>query len=141
MAAKVGKHSLRGEDVSGRSLTSGNRQAPRESGQAEVSAHSLAKKRAHAHDAAAWRLEPHVCRHCFGRLASTGAPGGARRYQCTNCGAEAVGLTPDVLCSCGLKLRSHGPGGGLVDAGLRCQPNPSPSPEFPSLFVAAEART
>jgi len=101
-----------------------------------------AKKRARAPDAAAsWALEPHVCRHCFGRLASTDAGEGRRRYQCTNCGAEAVGLSPDVLCSCGLKLRHHGPGGGLVDAGLRCQPNPSPTPDFPSLFVAAEAAT
>lgn len=101
-----------------------------------------AKKRARAPvDGAIWALEPHVCRHCFGRLASTDAGEGRRRYQCTNCGAEAVGLSPDVLCSCGLKLRHHGPGGGLVDAGLRCQPNPSPSPEFPSLFVAAEAAT
>ena len=82
-----------------------------------------------------------MCRHCFGRLASTDAGEGRRRYQCTNCGAEAVGLSPDVLCSCGLKLRHHGPGGGLVDAGLRCQPNPSPTPDFPSLFVAAEAAT
>lgn len=101
-----------------------------------------AKKRARVPDAAAsWALEPHVCRHCFGRLASTDAGEGRRLYQCTNCGAEAVGLSPDVLCSCGLKLRHHGPGGGLVGAGLRCQPNPSPTPEFPSLFVAAEAAT
>ena len=101
-----------------------------------------AKKRARALDAdAAWALEPHVCRHCFGRLASTDAGEGRRLYQCTNCGADATGLSPDVLCSCGLKLRHHGPGGGLVDAGLRCQPNPGPSPDFPSLFVAAEART
>jgi hypothetical protein len=103
---------------------------------------AVAKKRARAPaDGATWALEPHVCRHCFGRLASALVPDGRRRYHCTNCGAEALGDAPDVLCSCGLKLRNHGPGAGQVDAGLRCQPNPSPSPDFPSLFVAAEART
>ena len=113
-----------------------------DAGQMPAAPKVVAKKRARgAVDGATWTLEPHVCRHCFGRLASTGAPDGARRYHCTNCGAEAVGTAPDALCSCGLKLRNHGPGGGLVDAGLRCQPNPSPSPEFPSLFVAAEVRT
>lgn len=86
------------------------------------------------------RLEPHVCRHCFGRLVSAPAPGGARSYVCSNCGAAARGDAPDVLCACGLKLRNHGPGPRLVDAGLRCQPNPNPRPDFPSLFVAAEAR-
>jgi hypothetical protein len=24
----------------------------------------------------------------------------------------------------------------MVDAGLRCRPNPKPTPDFPSLFVA-----
>ena len=91
-------------------------------------------------DGATWALEPHVCRHCFGRLVSAPAPGGARRYVCSNCGADAYGDAPDVLCACGLKLRNHGPGPRLVDAGLRCQPNPNPRPDFPSLFVAAEAR-
>ncbi len=102
------------------------------------------KKRARAMaegaDATRWSLEPHVCRHCFGRLVSQVRPDGDVRYHCTNCGAEAVGLEPSVLCACGLALRNHGPAGGVIDANLRCQPNPSPSPEFPSLFVAAEPR-
>lgn len=87
------------------------------------------------------RLEPHVCRHCFGRLLSSPGSGGSWRFLCSNCGAAAHGDAPDVLCACGLKLRNHGPGPRLVDAGLRCQPNPNPNPAFPSLFVAAEART
>lgn len=87
-----------------------------------------------------WVLEPHVCRHCFGRLASR-RDGAQTRYECTNCGADATGRAPDVLCACGLALRNHSPAGGTLDAGLRCQPNPAPSPDFPSRFVAAEPRT
>ena len=79
-----------------------------------------------------------MCRHCFGRLVSQALPDGAVRYQCTNCGAEAVGLEPAALCACGLVLRHPLPGGS-TDLALRCQPNPAPTPEFPSLFVAAEA--
>lgn len=77
-----------------------------------------------------------MCRHCFGRLVSRG-----QRYLCTNCGADAVGPKPDVLCACGTMLRRHGSGAAPVSAGLVCQPNPAPTPDFPSLFVAAEART
>lgn len=87
------------------------------------------------------RLEPHVCRLCFGRLVSTPGEDGHRRYQCTNCGAAADGETPAVLCACGLTFRRHGRADQAQDAGLRCQLNPSPTPEFPSLYVAAEART
>lgn len=95
-----------------------------------------------APDAAVWRLEPHVCRHCFGRIASCAtAAAGTRVYQCTNCGEGATGRSPDVLCSCGTQLRRPGPDGQPVLLGLVCQPNPAPSPEFPSLFVAAEAPT
>lgn len=91
------------------------------------------------------RLEPHVCRVCFSRLVSEpvpGAAGGLRRYSCTNCDAVAPGLDASVLCCCGIKLRKSGKSGrtGLteVDAGIRCVRNPSPTAEFPSLFVAAE---
>lgn len=89
---------------------------------------------------ALWSLEPHVCGACFGRLVSQPAPGGGQRYQCTNCGAEARGDTPAVLCSCGLTLRRPSQA-SRADARIRCQPNPAPTPEFPSVFVAAEART
>lgn len=94
-----------------------------------------------AADADAWRLEPHVCRACFSRLVSRQAPGG-RMYHCTNCGLEAQGAGPEVLCSCGMKVRrplkGAGSGHALVDAGVRCMPNPDPRPDFPSLFVAGE---
>jgi len=103
---------------------------------------SDSKKRARAPDAdvPAWRLEPHVCRHCFGRLVSAPAAGGGRWFECTNCGTHADGASPAVLCACGLMMKN--PTGGLpIAVGLRCQPNPNPTPEFPSLFVASPAAT
>lgn len=91
---------------------------------------------------AALRLEPHICRACHSRLASEPHPDGGRRYVCTNCGLEAVGHAADVLCCCGMKIRRATKGGksgyALVDAGIRCIPNPDPRPEFPSLYVASE---
>jgi hypothetical protein len=93
-----------------------------------------------APDAAVWRLEPHVCRHCFGRLVSCATAGfDTRLYQCSNCGQGATGRSPDVLCSCGTEIRRADPAGAPLLLGLRCQPNPAPSPDFPSLFVAADA--
>lgn len=99
------------------------------------------KTRARQTQDAAWSLEPHVCRHCFGRLASRDVGDGHRVYQCTNCGAEGAGSAADVLCACGLKLTPRGLGKGPVDAGIRCHANPAPTPEFPSLFVASEVKT
>ena len=98
------------------------------------------KMRARETEDAAWTLEPHVCRECFGRLVSCPGTGG-RLYRCTNCDAEAVGATAAVLCACGTTVRRHGPGAGHADAGLRCRANPSQSPEFPSAFVAVYAPT
>ena len=93
----------------------------------------------HAPDAA-WRLEPHVCRVCFGRVASQAA-GDARRYQCTNCGIEELGSKASVLCACGLRIRRHRVDGrssdSMADAGIRCHENKRKSPEFPALFVAS----
>ena len=90
-----------------------------------------------------WQLEPHICRNCFSRLASQPLPGGSRHYACTNCGATADAGCADALCCCGIKIRKMGRGGkagALVDAGVRCIPNPSPTPEFPSLYVASEVK-
>lgn len=80
-------------------------------------------------------LEPHVCRHCFGRLLSTDAgtgDGASRRYVCSNCGAAAVGAEAGVLCCCGVQLKHRGAVGAL----LACAPNPNPTPEMPSQIVA-----
>jgi DNA-directed RNA polymerase subunit RPC12/RpoP len=123
---------------------SGNeRKVPRNGASAPQKRGQIQKKRGRARQGPTpgWTLEPHVCRECFGRLLSQPRARGHRLYVCANCGTEALGRAADVLCACGLKLRNHGPGAPLVDAGLRCQPNPEPRPEFPSLFVAAEPRT
>lgn len=89
---------------------------------------------------AARTLEPHVCRYCFGRLASLIGPDGLPSVECTNCGAVIAGPVSN-LCACGVKIRRDGPAGPRwVDAGLRCKPNPGPTPEFPSVFVAIAAQ-
>lgn len=89
-----------------------------------------------------WRLEPHICRSCFSRLVSQDSGDGSRRWQCTNCGIEALGAGAAVLCCCGLTIRrptkKHTSGHHLVDAGVRCSVNPNPRPDFPSLYVALE---
>lgn len=88
----------------------------------------------------AWKLEPHCCRLCFGRVASR-RDDDERIYQCTNCGTQAVGMKPAAICACGIKIKkSRGDGRSsmvLVDAGIRCHENKSKSPEFPSLYVAS----
>lgn len=91
------------------------------------------------------RLEPHVCRVCFGRIASEVSceETGERRFFCSCCGLEATGHKPAVVCACGIKLRkSKGDGrtsAVLVDAGIRCRENLAKSPDFPALFVASYA--
>lgn len=83
-----------------------------------------------------WRLEAHVCRVCFGRIASREADDdGKRLYRCANCGLEAEGHKPSALCACGAKLRKGK--NQWVDAGLRCHPNQQKSPEFPAEIVAS----
>jgi len=92
-----------------------------------------------------WRLEPHVCRSCFSRLVSRSSEtrlGLPRLYQCTSCGLEVAGRSPDVLCACGMKLRKATRGGrsGVVlgDAGIRCVANPEIRADFSQLYVALE---
>lgn len=96
--------------------------------------------RARAIDADTWRLEPHVCRQCFARVASQRTDDG-RLYQCTNCGLEAVSAKPSAICACGLKLKRWKSDGSsaqaLVDAGVRCHENRNRTPEFPSLYTAS----
>ena len=85
-----------------------------------------------------WRLEPHVCRVCFGRIASRPMDDDdddRRLYACTSCGAEAMGHKASVLCACGTKVRRGK--NQLVDAGLRCHENKARSPEFPAQYVAS----
>lgn len=107
--------------------------------------HGAAEKRARARDCSkisGMRLEPHVCRVCFGRIASfPAADGDGRTYQCTNCGLEAQGHKASVVCACGIKLHKRKGDGRsaatLQDAGVRCHENRRVSPEFPALYVAS----
>ncbi|MGC1301954.1 MAG: hypothetical protein WA840_06240, partial [Caulobacteraceae bacterium] len=68
-----------------------------------------------------------------GRVVSASAPGGARLYRCTNCGAQGVGGHARVICACGMKV-------GPRDAGVRCLPNPARTPECPNEIIAKEVR-
>ncbi len=91
-----------------------------------------------------WRLEPHVCRTCFGRIMSRpGERVGERVFRCSNCGTEASGSDAAVLCCCGVTMRKAARngsrhGGTQVNAGIRCITNPEPSPLLPGEIVAME---
>lgn len=86
-------------------------------------------------------LEPHICRHCFGRLASR-VVDGQREFRCTNCEHVTASDSHADACCCGMKIRKRNgtgrSGGPMVDAGVRCIPNPEKSPAFPSAYVASE---
>lgn len=87
------------------------------------------------------KLEPHVCRSCFGRIVSKKTKDGLRHYFCTNCGLSADGHHPRVICACGIKLRKTKTDGRssfvMVDAGIRCHENRHRTPEFPAEYVAS----
>lgn len=82
---------------------------------------------------AGWQITDHVCRVCFGRVLMRETFDRRQVYRCSNCGAEAEGKTPAVVCSCGIRLKTG------HDAGIRCQVNADRSPEWPSEITAAQA--
>lgn len=83
-------------------------------------------------DESLWRLEPHVCRVCFGRILSRSSDeDGKRVYRCACCGASATAGTARALCSCGVKLNAR-------SAGVRCEPNQNKSAEWPFEIVARQ---
>lgn len=90
----------------------------------------------------AWHLEPHICRACFGRLASRALPSGEQEFLCTNCMHLTLSDTHQDACCCGMKIRKRNgtgrSGGPMVDAGVRCIVNPEKSPAYPSAYVACE---
>jgi hypothetical protein len=79
---------------------------------------------------ATWRLIPHVCRHCVGRLLERVAEGDERMIRCADCGATVTGHHGE-LCWCGANT-------GLAKVKLACMPNPGISPESLSEIVAGE---
>ena len=82
-----------------------------------------------------WELEPHVCKACFGRIVSRKIGDvDDKLYQCSNCGAEAEGSGPSVLCACGVCLPRKG--GSPIKLGLKCQQNTERGTDFPSLYIA-----
>ncbi len=86
-----------------------------------------------------FRIEPHVCVSCMGRVLSTALPkpdGGTstiRLYRCAECGIERVGQGPAIICACGFKVS------GRPTIGLRCEPNREKSSEFPAEIIAIQA--
>jgi hypothetical protein len=85
-----------------------------------------------------WRLEAHCCAGCFGRLVSKSIPDldgttpTMRLYRCAECGTERAGHSPAIICACGFKVE------GRTNFGLRCEPNPAKTPEFPQEIIARQ---
>lgn len=80
-----------------------------------------------------WRLEPHCCRVCFGRILSrTHSVAGMRIFRCADCGLEKEGHISHVLCACGATLNAR-------NAGIRCELNERPIPEFPFEICAKQS--
>jgi hypothetical protein len=70
----------------------------------------------------------------MGRVLARESVDGRRTYRCSNCGAEREGASEAAICCCGIRF-----GRGRRDAGIRCVPNPSPTPECPAEIVAVQA--
>ncbi len=70
-------------------------------------------------------LEPHVCRHCMGRIVSRGDT-----FLCSGCGQSCTGR-PAGICGCGLTIN----GVRKRTAPYRCGPNPAPGPTSPTAYV------
>lgn len=80
-----------------------------------------------------WKLTPHCCRVCFSRVLMRETFDRRRVYRCAGCGVEAEGKSEAAICACGIRLKTG------VDAGIRCQVQTEPTPEFPAQVVAAQA--
>jgi len=84
-----------------------------------------------AGDDALWRMTPHACRVCFGRvLARRVGDCDEQIFRCASCGNEGHGDTPAVVCACGFKLE------GTKDMGVRCHVNPERTPDSIDEIVA-----
>lgn len=80
-----------------------------------------------------WRLEPHCCRVCFGRILSRAqSEPGARVFRCADCGIEKTATHASALCACGVRLNAR-------NAAIRCEPNERRTPEFPFEICAKQA--
>ncbi len=85
-----------------------------------------------------WRLEPHVCAACLGRIVSRKPLNEPRVYLCCDCGetgsgeAAAGGQRHPVICACGMKI-------GARNAGIRCFENERRTHEIPNKYIARGA--
>ena len=80
-----------------------------------------------------WIITDHICRVCFSRVLLRETFDHRKIYRCAGCGAEQEGRSEAAVCCCGIRLKSG------IDAGIRCQVNANPTPEFPAQIVAAQA--
>ena len=80
-----------------------------------------------------WAITDHACRVCFGRVLVRETFDRRRVYRCAGCGIEREGRSEVAICACGIRLKTG------VDAGIRCQLQNEPTPEFPAQVVAAQA--
>jgi hypothetical protein len=88
----------------------------------------------HEHGEFEYRVTPHICRICFGRVLMRETFDKRKLFRCSNCGVELEGKNEAAICMCGLKL------GTKVDAGIRCVPNPEKRPELPNEIIAEQAQ-
>ena len=84
-------------------------------------------------DEEVWRLTPHCCRVCFGRILARETFDRRKIYRCSCCGVEAEGRNESAVCCCGIKLKTG------MDAGIRCRISDNKTPEFPAEVVAWQA--
>ena len=80
-----------------------------------------------------WAITDHVCRVCFSRVLVRETFDRRRIYRCSGCGIEKEGRSEAAICACGIKLKTG------LDAGIRCEPNPDRSPEWPAEVTATQA--
>lgn len=79
-----------------------------------------------------WVITDHICRVCFSRVLMREAFDRRKTYRCAGCEVEAQGTSEAAVCCCGIKLKTG------VDAGIRCQREASPTPEFPARVTAVQ---
>lgn len=80
-----------------------------------------------------WIITDHICRVCFSRVLMRETFDRRRIYRCAGCGVESEGRSEAAVCCCGMRLKTG------VDAGIRCQRNDRPTPEFPAEITATQA--
>ena len=74
-----------------------------------------------------WEITDHVCRLCMGRVLKR-KDGEVVRFLCSNCEATGEGNVK-TICACGTRGEK-----------IRCVRQEHPTPIFPSVIVAAEAK-